>query len=108
MLPCCPRRTPTAWTRVVDRPGDRAAGAAGLDDLVDDADLDGLVDAAGDPLVLGGQLGLDLRPDLGGDLGELAPVQDPDRGDRRPSPRPRRPATRSTRVAPSERAFIAM
>jgi hypothetical protein len=26
--------------------GDRAAGAGGLDDLVDDADLDGLVDTA--------------------------------------------------------------
>ena len=33
---------------------DRAAGAGGLDDLIDDPDLDGLVDAAGDPLVLGG------------------------------------------------------
>ena len=46
---------------VVDGPRDGRAGRGRLDDLVDDADLDGLVDAAGDPLVLGGQLGLDLR-----------------------------------------------
>ena len=68
--------------RVVDRAGDRAAGARRLDDLVDDADLLRLVDAAGEPLVLGGQLGLDLGPDLRRDLGQLAPVQDPDRGHR--------------------------
>ena len=59
---------------VGDRPGQGGPGGGRLDDLVDDADLDGLVDTTGDPLVLGGQLGLDLRADLGGDLKQLAAV----------------------------------
>ena len=53
-----------ALDRLVDRTGDGRAGHGGLDDLVHHADLDGLVDAAGEPLVLRRQLGLDLRPDL--------------------------------------------
>ena len=49
--------------------------------LVHDADLDSLVHAARDPLVLGGQLGLDLRADVRRDVGQPASVQDPDRRD---------------------------
>ena len=84
MLPCRPRRTPTvsiSWRMAL---GDGAAGARRLDDLVDDADLHGLVDAAGDALVLGRQLGLDLRTDLGGDLRQLASVEDHGWPPRRP------------------------
>ena len=67
--------------RVVDGVGDGRAGASGVHDLVDDADLDRPLDSARDPLVLGGELGLDLRTDVGSDVGELAPVEDPDRRD---------------------------
>ena len=80
----------------------------GLDDLVDHADLDRLVDAAGQPLVLGGQLGLDLGPDLRRDLGQLAPVQDPDRRPPAPITATSAPGQAKTLVAPSAREFIAM
>ena len=108
MLPCCPARTPTVWTASSMARAMAERVRDGLDDLVDDADLDGLVDAAGDLLVLGGQLGLDLRPHVGGDLGQLAAVQDPDRGHRRPSRRPRRPARRTPWWRRASAEFIAM
>ena len=56
-------------------------GCGWLDDLVDDADLDRPVHPAGDAFVLDGELGLDLRADVGGDLGQPASVEDPVRGD---------------------------
>src|SRR4051812_11054374 len=68
--------------RVGDRPGQRGPGDRGLHHLVDDADLDGLVHATGDPLVLRGELRLHLRADLRRDLEQLPAVQDADRGDR--------------------------
>src|SRR4051794_5949700 len=58
--------------RVVDGPRDRPTRARRVDDLVDHADLLCLVHPAGQPLVLCGELGLDLGPDLGRDLRELA------------------------------------
>ena len=88
--------------------GGLRADAWRLDDLVDDADLDRLVDAAGDPLVLGGQLGLDLRRGSSGEtsaslrrcrirIAATAPITATSA-----------PGQANTLVAPSERAFIAM
>src|SRR5918998_6286348 len=47
-----------------DGGGQRRPSVVRSDDLVDHADLDRLLHSAGDALVLGGQLGLDLRPDV--------------------------------------------
>src|SRR6516165_7558387 len=47
---------PAACRGLGQRLGELAAGVCGVDLLVDHTDLDGAVDAAGDPLVLGGQL----------------------------------------------------
>ena len=55
----------------------RRSRARGVDDLVDDSDLGGLLDAPGDQGVFLGELVLDLGADLGMHLGELAAVQDP-------------------------------
>ena len=84
-----------------------AAGVRRVDHLVDHADLDGAVDAAGDPLVLGGQLlvqRLTLVLRSGGQLlrcrmptAALAPITATSA-----------PGQAKTLVAPSEREFIAM
>ena len=69
-----------------ERPATAAASAervGGLDDLVDDADRDGLLDAARDARVLLGQLVLDLGARASsGTSASFAAVQDPHGGDR--------------------------
>src|SRR3954447_16470672 len=47
-----------ALDRIVDGTGDGGTGLGGLDHRVDDPDLDGPLDPAREPLVLGSQLGL--------------------------------------------------
>ena len=52
---CC-RARPRTLRRLGDGPGERRPGRGRLDDLVDDAELHGPVQPAGELLVLGGQL----------------------------------------------------
>ena len=80
----------------------------GLDDLVDDADLDRLVDAAGDPLVLGGQLGLDLRAHVVGATSASLRRCRIRTAATAPITATSAPGQAKTLVAPSERAFMAM
>src|SRR5699024_5379327 len=62
--------------------GDGRPGPRRLEDLVDDPDVHGALQPAGEPVVLVGELLLDLRPLGLVDLGQAAPVEDTDRGDR--------------------------
>ena len=62
--------------------GEGRPGGIGGDDLIDDSDLDRLFYTAGNALVLSGELSLDLRTHVVGDLGKLAAVEDTDGGNR--------------------------
>ena len=76
MLPCAPRPAGAAASAATSRR--RVCGRR--DDLVHDADLQRPVDAAGDPLVLGGQLRVQRLALAGRGRGELLAVQDADGG----------------------------
>src|SRR3954464_12588625 len=65
-----------------DGPGEGCAGLGGLDDLVDDTQVDGALQAACDLFVLLGELLLDGGALLGGDSGDLLAVQYADGGER--------------------------
>src|SRR5690349_5358820 len=71
-----------ALRRIRDGLDDRFPGLGRLDDLVYHAERVGPVQAAGLPLVLGGEVRLDLVELLRRDVGEGAAVQDADRGHR--------------------------
>src|SRR5512133_1618274 len=62
---------------VPNRGGQRRPGGVGGNDLVDDSDLNRLFYATSDALMFGGQLRLELGAYIIGNLGQLAPVQDP-------------------------------
>src|SRR6201991_1862692 len=62
------------------RLGDPATGVGGVDLLVDDTDLDGVVHTAGDPLVLSGQLVVQCVALVVGRGGQLLLVQNADSG----------------------------
>src|SRR6266699_2983119 len=72
----------TALRRVGDGLDDRFPGLGRLDDLVDHAQRLGPVQAAGLPLVLGGEVRLDLVELVRRHVGQGAAVQDADRGHR--------------------------
>ncbi len=74
MFLCRPRRAGASASAC----GDLAAGVGGVDLLVDDADLDGVVHTAGDPLVLGGQLVVQRLALVVGRGGQLLLVQNAD------------------------------
>src|SRR5215470_5027031 len=72
----------TALGRLRDGPDDRFPGLGRLDDLVYHAQRLGPVQAARLPLVLGGEVRLDLVELIRRHVGERAAVQDADRGHR--------------------------
>ena len=102
---------PTAYAGGVDLMphgrGDGAPGVCRFDDLVDHADLHGLVDATGDELVLCGELGLDLWPDLGETSASLRRWRTR-MAATDPITATSAPGQAKTLVAPRDRAFIAM
>ena len=65
MLPCRPADVGVGGQGLGERDGERLTGVGGLDDLVDHAEVERGLDATGDPLVLGGELRLDLRAEVG-------------------------------------------
>src|SRR5262249_62168065 len=72
----------TALRRVRDGARERLPGPGRLDDLIHYAQRLGPVQAASFPLVLGGEVRLDLVELVWRHVGEGAPVQDADRGHR--------------------------
>ena len=93
--------------RLCDRAGDRPAGLRRVDDLVDDTEVQGALQAAYGALVLGGQRRLGLVQLVRIGRGERAPVQIRIAATA-PITATSALGQASTRVAPSEREFIAM
>ena len=93
--------------RLGDRPGDRPPGLRRVDDLVDDTEVQGPLQAADGPLVLGRQRRLCLVS-LSGSVAASVRRCRIRIAATAPITATSAPGQASTRVAPSDRAFIAM
>ena len=72
--------TPLASVGVTDRGCQGRSGSIGGDDLVHNPNLDCLLHASGDALMLGGEFGLELWTYIVGDPCQLAPVENANSG----------------------------